>query len=220
MKSGIAIIIPYRGDRPEFLKNLLRMIQRQTVKPDVIELVNYEPTSEAVDITPRYRAGYEKVSNHAGIDVIAFMEVDDWYANNYLETMVWEWIKASRPDIFGTNYTIYYNLLVKGYFTMHHKTRCSAMSTFIKPGLTLTWPADQDPYTDIHLWKSVPGKVFKPTTHICLGIKHGVGLCGGKSHTDRLKRYTEKGTMDLKGEWLGSVMDEESFTFYWNYFLK
>lgn len=208
---NIGIIIPHKNDRPAFLRNCFRMIDAQTVNVDHVELVNDQSPYHGCDITWRYRQGYERLRNN-GIEVIFLMEDDDFYAPDYLETMIKAWISYGKPDIFGTRYTIYYHLFYKHHFTMHHGDRASAMNTMIKPDLHFDWCADSDPYTDIHLWKVNKGITFTPEKIISIGIKHGVGLTGGYSHTDRLHRYKEK-TLNL-----AEVMDKESYEFYSNYF--
>ena len=215
----IGIIIPDRNDRPLFLKNCMRLIQAQTLQPEIIELVNYEAESENVDITQRYRRGYDNLRNK-GLDVIALIENDEWYSHDYLEIMVNGWVNNGKPDIFGTNYTIYYHIKLFAYFTMHHLTRSSAMSTLIKPDLNFKWCVDDQPYTDLHLWSVLKGVTFKPNKTICLGIKHGVGLCGGVNHVDKLHRFTNK---DEKFVYLHKHMiqehdDFESFNFYTQYY--
>ena len=213
----IGLIIPDRGDRPLFLKNCLRMMENQTVKPDIIELVDDAPMNYKCDITWRYRTGYERLRNK-GVDVICLIENDDWYSPFYLETMANEWEKNGKPDIFGTNYTIYYHIKLRAYFTMHHTTRASAMNTFIVPNLDFKWCPDEEPYTDIHLWKIAKGLVIKPNKVISVGIKHGEGLCGGNMHKDRLHRYEQHGTKDNDFHYLKQIMDERSFKFYSEYF--
>ncbi len=229
----VGIIVPYRNDRPRFLENLKRMIQAQTLQPEIIHIVDFPAESDQKDITVRYRSGYDFLRKK-GLDAILLMEVDDWYAYDYLEIMCREWEKNERPDIFGQTYTIYYHIGVFGYFTMHHvePARSSAMNTLIKPDLNLTWPADNDPYTDVYLWnladinkpitmgQRLRGVVFKPEKHICLGIKHGIGKLGGGSHVKGLDRYTftRGGTEDKDKLFLYSTMDTESFQFYSNYF--
>jgi hypothetical protein len=90
----IGVIIPDRGDRPEFLANCLRMLKRQTVKPVGIALINFPPTSNEKDITTRYRVGYSKWSA-SSCDVIALIENDDYYAPTYLEKMYKAWVAAN-----------------------------------------------------------------------------------------------------------------------------
>lgn len=210
----IGIIIPDRKDRPLFLENCLRLIKNQTLQPTIIEVINYEPESDNVDITQRYRRGYEKLRNK-GLDVIALMENDEWYSPEYLEIMVNGWVKHGKPEIFGTNYTVYYHIKLFSYFTMHHLTRSSAMSTLITPDMDIKWCVDEQPYTDIWLWKQLQGVTFTPPKIICLGIKHGVGKCGGMAHVDKLHRYVGN---DTNKDYLRSVVDNESFNFYSNYF--
>jgi hypothetical protein len=43
----VGIIIPDRNDRPELLTNCMRMIEAQTLKPTVIELVNDKPKNDS-----------------------------------------------------------------------------------------------------------------------------------------------------------------------------
>jgi len=151
--------------------------------------------------------GYQQVQK--GIDLVAFIENDDWYSPDYLETMWLEWHRAKCPDIFGTSYTIYYHIGIRKWFTMHHVHRSSAMSTVIRPHLPLSWPADNDPYTDLHLWRNVKGCTFTPSKHICLGIKHGVGLCGGVNHIDAMHRYVNE-----DNGLLADTLDPESLQWY------
>lgn len=212
MKVGV--VIPDRGDRPRFLKNCLRMIEAQTKKPDHLIVVDEPSKSKKCDITYRYRKGYTWMSQ-TDVDCILFMENDDWYSPDYIETMVSEWVRHGKPDIFGTNYTIYYNINIHKWLTMHHKRRSSAMSTLITPRLKIDWCPDHEPYTDIHLWMKcrLQAVTFKPTKHICMGIKHGIGLCGGRGHTTKLERYENSNGLTL----LKSTLDPVSFEFYSTY---
>ncbi len=224
MKFGI--IIPDRNDRPQFTANCLRMIEAQTIKPTIIEHVKdfpidvnadgyvepVQPGNKA-DITLRYRIGYERLRGK-GLDVIFLIENDDWYSPDYFEVMLDAWKKHGYTDIFGTNYTKYYHLKLLSHFDMNHQTRSSAMSTMLKPNLDFAWCKDEDPFTDLHLWRTLKGVTFKPHKHICMGFKHGVGLCGGKFHTSKLYRYDQSGQKDSDMSFLKSTLDEKSFEFY------
>jgi hypothetical protein len=201
------------------------MIRAQTVQPKWIKVVNYPPRSESRDITQRYREGYEYfnklIQHNESIDVVALVENDDAYLPDYLEIMIKEWVKAGKPQIFGTNYTIYYHIQLRKYYTMTHFTRASAMNTLIKPNLKISWPRDDDPFTDLALWvkNRLNGVTFKPERHISIGIKHGVGLTGGMSHRDRFDRYNPpRGTDDADFKFLKATLDSESFNFYSTYF--
>jgi hypothetical protein len=208
------------------MDNCMRMLANQTLKPIYIAVENYPPASQKCDITPRYRTGYANCNafsrQERTLDVIALWENDDWYAPDYLETMVEHWLMEGKPQIFGTAYTIYYHIKLRKYYKMDHHTRASAMNTLIKPGLNINWGRiDEDPFTDLWMWKrsQLEGRTFTPPKHISIGIKHGVGLTGGKSHVDRFDRYDPpRGTNDSDLKFLKENMDAESFEFYSNYF--
>jgi glycosyltransferase involved in cell wall biosynthesis len=214
----VAVIIPDRGDRPRLLANCIRMMQAQTLQPEIL-IINEPPFSDQPDITYRYRVGYDLLRGR-GFDVIALIENDDWYHPEYLEYMVGQWEKNGKPDLFGTNYTIYYHLKLRSYFKLEHKNRASAMNTLIKPDLEFPWCPDTEIYTDLHLWVTLKGKrnILKglticPDRILSIGMKHGEGKCGGHAHTDRLNRYNNPDDGLLK-----SVLDPESFKFYSQYF--
>lgn len=208
----IGIIIPDRGDRPLFLAQCKKMINNQTLQPTEVYIIDYKPISKEVDITPRYRKGYEIACND-GMDVVLFMENDDFYSPIYIETMIKEWLKVSKPDIFGIGYTYYYHLRLKKYRKFVHPRRASMMNTLLKCGLFVQYPSYNDPYTDIALWKQFKSYTFSPETPISLGIKHGVGLNGGHFHNDKLDRYE---CNDFNFEFLKSVTGPE-FEFYYNF---
>lgn len=187
------------------------MLRRQTRQPDIIELVNDAAKSDDIDITWRYRTGYARVGDRA--DCILFMENDDWYADNYIETMVEQWIAHDKPQIFGTCYTMYYNLAERKYKKWDHFRRSSAMSTLIVTGLEVNWGDDKNPYTDSWLWLrcKLVSRVFKPAQPICMGIKHGIGLTGGLMHTTKLEKYKHE---DPDFTFLKNWVDPESYKFY------
>lgn len=217
MDTKVGVIIPDRNDRPDLLSNCLRMIAAQTLKPTIIELVNDRAVNDQCDITMRYRLGYERLRNK-GLDIIAFMENDDWYTPIYLQDMVNNWIINGRPQLFGTNYTIYFHIKLQRYFTMHHDDRSSAMNTLIKPDMSFPWCPDNEPYTDMHLWLNLKNKIknkyiYEPKQILSIGMKHGIGKCGGRSHLDRLSRYKHDGRELLK-----KTLDPISYKFYNKYY--
>lgn len=210
----IACLIPDRSDRPRFLKQCLWLLAQQTIQPDIIELVNYPPESTKCDITQRYRRGYDLLRN-LELDVIFLIENDEYYAPNYIECQLAAWNDAGRPSLFGMRATEYYHVRHFAHFTFHHEQRSSAMNTLIKPDLSFPWCADDYEYTDVHLYQTLPYRLWLPETPICLGIKHGEGMVGGKCHTDDLDVYRNR---DNDKEWLRAHTDPASFEFYSNYF--
>jgi hypothetical protein len=225
MRSNIriAVIIPDRQDRPGLTKNCLRILNSQTLQPKDVIHMNFEPENDELDITKRYRRGYEKISKlFLDIDLIAFIENDDYYHPEYLETMARLWINAGKPDMLGLDHTIYYHVELRKHFTMKHKIRSSAMNTVIRPGLDIKWCADNEAYTDIHLWlgdSNIKGPkiIVTPPKEICIGIKHGIGKPGGFYHNCHLGKFT---TEDPEMEYLKSLTDPESFDFYSKLFPK
>jgi hypothetical protein len=200
----IGVIIPTRGDRPQMLDTAIRQMEYQTLKPDLVKIVNFEPVEGVCDITKRYRIGYDYFRGK-GFEVIALIEDDDFYREDYLETMVLEWIKAGKPNIIGQTRTIYYHLKEQAWFIMNHKSRSSAMNTMLKADLDIEWCLDHDPYTDLKLWSQFYSKshhIFTPKNIICIGLKHGVGMSGGEFHNTYLERFVNK---DPNGEFLKLV---------------
>ncbi len=218
----VAVIVPDRGDRPEFLVNCKRMINSQTLKPEVLLIMDYAPESNLVDITQRYKRGYELINKLSrDIDVIAFMENDDWYHVEYLEQMTNAWNEAGRPELFGTNFTIYYHLKLRAYYRLHHESRASMMNTMIKPHLNMAgvWPIDREPFTDMALWNSrLKKQIWRQDRILSIGMKHGVGKCGGRAHVESLQNYTKRGKPD--NGFLRETLDVESFQFYNTVFLE
>lgn len=214
----IGLIIPDRGDRPCFMQNCNRLLFNQTVQPDEIYRVNEAPKSDAIDITYRYRKGYEWFRGR-GFDLLFFIESDDYYSPTYIETALAAWNDAGQPDLFGQRSTEYYHIGIRKHFTFHHEQRSSAMSTLIKPDLDLTWPADSEPYTDVWLFSKMPYKLWQPDPLISVGIKgHEEGLAGGKCHTTDLSMYDIHGKPDLDMSWLKELVDPASFAFYFTFF--
>lgn len=207
----IAVIIPDRGDRPEFLKHCEWMIENQTMKPDHVLIVDYKPKSNQCDITERYRLAYHELYGK-GFDCVLFMENDDYYRPEYIETMVNNWVIQGNPDLFGIAYTYYYHIGLSKYTRFDHPLRASMMNTLMKTNLVVNWCADNYPYTDAHLWKSIKNRItFVPELPISLGIKHGIGMSGGNYHRTKLDRYTHD---DSNSHFLSSIVDDYSFNFY------
>lgn len=193
-KLKVAVVVPDRGDRPDFLKNCLRMIKAQTRQPDILEVIDYTPVSDLCDITPRYKLGYNMASN-AGADCVLFMENDDWYHPEYIAEMLRHWVDHGKPELLGHQYTIYYHLGLRKLSVFHHMARSSAMNTLIKAGLSFGWGEDHNPYTDSWLWVTVKkhhhwkAVTVVPSQLLCLGIKHNIGKVGGEFHSSGLKRF-------------------------------
>ena len=66
-----ALIIPTRGDRPQFIKQCKFLISRQTLQPNEVIWMNYPPEDKRKDITQRYRRGVEQATKK-GYDFVVF----------------------------------------------------------------------------------------------------------------------------------------------------
>jgi len=201
----IGVICPHRNDRPEFLAQFKKYLAAQTLQPDDIIFVNHEPESNEIDITHRYRIGYENIQKL--VDVVLFMEVDDFYHPEYIKTIVNAWKDEGRPEAFSLGNSIYYHISGK-WFNIN---RPSANTFLLRSGLRIDWRKDNYPYVDVTLL----GKLFFSfktiNPPICIGIKHGIGLVGGGCHNSDNERYVND---DSSGEWLRSVVGDENFEFY------
>lgn len=212
----IAVIIPDRGDRPEFLEHCKKMLSNQTLKPSAITFADWPAENDLCDITPRYKNAYHALSL-LDFDCVLFMENDDWYSPEYIETMVHDWIESGKPDLMGIGYTYYYHIGIEKYIKFEHPRRASMMNTLMKCGLNPNWPKDEYPYTDAWLWSRDQNpnlsKVVVTGPIISIGIKHGIGKSGGEYHRTKLERYKDN---DPDFQWLSTILDKDSLNFYHN----
>lgn len=211
--TKIGILIPTRGDRKEFLQFALKQIERQTLQPDMIEIVDDKPLSKDPDITYRYQIGCKRLEEK-GCELIIPWEDDDWYSPIYIQLMYDKWIEAGKPDMIGIGRTLYYNIHVQKYVLLLHPSRASMMSTAFTTAINkIEWCEDNYSYTDMHLWtktnlkKHVIPIIGNPP---CVGIKHGVGLCGGGGHNKQWKIYNEQ---DHDFKFLSGIVGED-ISFY------
>lgn len=210
----IGILVPDRGDRPDFMKKCWEMIERQTVYGELairVHIADYAPESSDIDITQRYKRGCNVLFKEDNCNVVIFMENDDWYAPNYIETILKEWAKAGRTEIFGIGQTVYYHIFTNQWVLLRHRRRASMMSSMVTSKiLNIRWPRDNNPYLDVELWDQLRGKTFIPPKHICIGIKHGIGIVGGGAHNGDNQHYKN---VDADGAWLRGIIGED-YKFY------
>lgn len=207
MKIGVLIIT--RGDRPKFLEHAKYLLSLQTKQPDFIEIVDEKPLTNKCDITYRYKKG-SNVLFRKGADCVLPFEDDDFYSENYIETMVKKWVENREPLIFGLANTIYYSLTQKKFTILKHRGRASMMSTMISRDAVINWGEDNYPFTDLTLWNQLKGVAVEDESGLCIGIKHGIGLCGGKAHNSNFPYSID----DKDFKYLESKVDKRSFEFY------
>lgn len=209
----IAVIIPTRGDRPEFLRICKILIHRQTVQPDEIIFIDHPGKRGIKDITGRYRKGVQEAAAR-GCTVALFWEDDDWYHPKYIEWMLNKWNSVRRPMIFGIQETYYYHVGIGKRLYMRHPGRASAFCTLVKiPFKMRVWPADSEPFLDMHIWRSVEGVAMEfedKEKPLAIGIKHGIGLSGGGGHKKNFNKW-EKGDFF---KWFQDAVGEDYPLYY------
>lgn len=180
-----AVIVPDRGDRPEFFQHCMNQINRFTMKPNHVFCITNPPISENMDLTRRIREGCQLVLN-VGLDLVFIIENDDFYPPNYFESFAPYFVNY---EFFGDEFTTYYNLKNKTYRTWHHPGRASLFTTGFKISALdkFQWPADDEPFLDLRLWHYARSRKRRFVKTGALGIKHGVGKTGGKGHYMRFK---------------------------------
>lgn len=203
----VGVIIPDRNDRHQLLTNCLRMIKGQTLQPDFVKVVNYEAKSNTTDLTERVRIGFETLKDKC--DCVLVMENDDYYSSDYISTMVNEWIKWGKPSLIGIGETVYYHIFKKQFKFLDHPKRASLFCTLISCAITPNWCDDSDVFLDLHLWKSHVGKTFTTDENIAVGMKHGIGKCGGSGHDKMVYNFNDPNYAFLK-----NTIDKDAFEFY------
>lgn len=202
-----AAIIPDRGDRPELTANCLRQLDRMTLKPDATFHINYPPEVEGYDLVQRIKSGIGMATMYDGFDLCFIIENDDFYPSNYFERFA---PYFEKYDFFGQEHSDYYNLRNLTHNRFDHQYRSSLFTTGFKISAlnNFEWPDPSKPFLDIDLWKYARHKrrIFVETGAI--GIKHGLGLCGGKGHKFNMRNR------DPEMKWLSERVDTESLEFY------
>jgi hypothetical protein len=202
-----AIITPDRGDRSQFTSFCLHQIERQQLPLGSFTHihVNYPPKSSEVDLIERVRHGIDQ-AKMLGYDWVIMMENDDFYPKDYLSRFI---PFMDNADFIGDEQTIYYNLRNRTYSIFDHPHRSSLFTTAFRISAlnNFEWPT-QGPNLDIMLWKYARHKRRKFIKTGAVGIKHGIGKCGGIGHT-RMLRYHDKDMVFLKER-----VDGEALAFY------
>lgn len=212
----IISVTPTRGDRPVMLKNMMRMMSKQTLGLYGMVVVDDAP-NVPLDLTYRYRTGITRgLSEYPDTDLIAFIEDDDWYDPAYLETYANAWVEAGKPLLIGQAYTHYYHLGLRAIHHQVHPNRSSAFTTFASPEIfkQIRWPDDQYSFLDLEIWKQFSGKTISTGRPLAVGIKgHDEGkVFGGIGHNSKWSAYGKWKDPDM--EWFRSTVDPESFDFY------
>lgn len=176
------------------------------VQPSRTYHINYPPHSNQFDLIDRITEGIFQAKKD-GFDWCFIVENDDHYPYNYFDRFL---PHMEKYDFIGQDYTTYYNLSNCTYKTFDHPYRASLFTTAFRISAlnNFEWPDNSKPFLDIALWKYARFKRRKFIDTGALGVKHGLGLCGGKGHTFTMKNKDEGLT------YLRQHTDEIGFQFY------
>ena len=202
---SLLIITPDRNDRPELLNHCKWQVSQFVNKAEHL-IVNYPAKNNDADIRDRVKFGYEAAID-GGFKWVAIVENDDFYAKDYLLRM-WDYFDTS--DFIGSEFTYYINLRNRTWERSHHPNHSSLFTTAfrVEAMKDFKWHLAHKTFLDLDIWKYA-GRFRRSFTDLpAIGIKHGIGLCGGKGH---------KGVFPNKDQdllWLKSKVDETSYEFY------
>ncbi len=215
LQTNFCLITPDRNDRPEFTAHCLFQMEKQTIKPGNHFLINYKPKDDKPDLITRIRAGVE-LAKRAGYEIVFIIENDDYYPDTYLENMIEAFNTSPEIEAVGWFETLYYHIGAQKYKLHKHPERASLFCTAFKISALegFKWPESTEVFLDLVLWSHFKRYALLTQQNnkpIPIGIKHGLGLCGGNGHNSELPYYTESDPSFIK---LAEMVRNESFQFY------
>jgi len=181
--ARVHVVTPTRGDRPPILASLNQLYAAwQDYPVEAHWRIAYPPRSEEPDLVPRVREGLTRAFQ-AGADLVLVMEDDDYYSPSYVRLLVEEWERAGRPSGLVSMDAARYHLVTRNWGHIREDKRRPALFVSGFSALPSAWPEDADLFLDAHLSRIVPDlHQFVLPAWEAIGIKHGVGLCGGNQH--------------------------------------
>lgn len=202
---SIAALTMSRGDRPLFLEHCKQQVSKMQGVSDHI-IIDRPPVSNQYDLTQRVKEGVEEAKKR-GHEWIVIVEDDDSYLPDHALRM---WAQFDKVDFIGSEFTIYYNLRNRSWERTSHPNHSSLFCTAFRVSAmdNFKWHLASKVFLDLDLWKYA--KRFRRAfiEMGAIGIKHGIGLCGGKGHVQTLPNK------DHNLDWLKSKVDETSYEFY------
>lgn len=203
----ICCIIPDPGIRSDFYNFAVKQMEQQTRVPDVILRIDHQKINDKIDLVSRIATGVEYAEQHK-CDW-AFIIEDDWYDSQYLERFL---PFLDKTDFVGQSFTYYYHIINRTWMRQDHPGRSSLFTTGFRIAALNNFDFSklnpEHKFLDIKLWEYARHKRKKFISAGAIGIKHGIGQCLGKGHSQVFKNR------DPNFEWLKSHIDEEAFEFY------
>lgn len=209
------IITPTRNERPNLLNlrhsYVKRMIEYSNseghifVNDLVIDTSLLPIKPNTIDLWDRIKIGFLQALN-TKTEAVIIIEDDDWYAPNHISTIL---NNLSGNNITGPNQTIYHNPLENRMMHINHPNRSSLCSTAlsitgIKLALKLNYP---NAFVDLQFWKNITTpNAYQSDQPTVIGIKHGIGKCGGKGHNENFLKQ-----LDKDNNWLKSIIPNDDY---------
>ena len=207
--TDFCAITPDRGDRPNFLRHCVQQMLSQTLQPGEHIVVNRPAKTNQPDLVERVMEGLDIAKRH-GFSRAYIIENDDYYPDDYFQRM-----ETDKSEFVGVCNTIYYHLTGTR-MNQFHPGRSSLFATgFDISALDgFKWPERHRLDLDILLWQhaasSGRGCLLLDSVG-AIGIKHGIGLCGGRGHSAGFGySFSDMPSRD----WLRNHVRPSSFDFY------
>lgn len=208
----IHLLTPDRGDRKELLKHCVFQVERMHPCGYIAKhwIINDAPRTDKPDLTARVQRGYNVIASYKEVTVndwVFMIENDDAYNTDYVERFA-PYMKDF--DFIGSDRTIYYNLRNRTWEETHHPNHSSLFCTAFRVSAMadFKWHQAHPVFLDLDIWKYAKRFRRKFIDTGAIGIKHGIGLCGGKGHLQVLPNK------DPDLTWLQYRVNPESFEFY------
>lgn len=203
----ITLLTP-TGDRPEAFALCEKYMARQTIPyskwvvMDDGELPTICTQGQQYLYCPQFKGKgslpaklrYAFSTGLVTTDVAFFIEDDDWYAPQYLETMLG--FLEPQTEMIGEGCALYYNVRFRWWYDHHnmqHASLCSTMVTHLGYLKVIRACRPNVPFLDVPLWKSsVHQRIFKPRPQrLVIGIKSmpgrkGYGM-GHRHHSENIQ---------------------------------
>lgn len=203
--TKVLLITPDRNDRAELLNHCRWQVNRLAGNFEHL-IVNFEPVSAQHDIRERVKFGVDYALSN-GFEWCSVLENDDFYAHHYLHTVC---KLMDGADFIGSEFTYYHNLKNRTWERSHHPNHSSLFCTSFRASVMkdFKWHQAHRTFLDLDIWRYARRFRRTFTDLPAIGIKHGIGMTGGKGHS---QTFPNK---DGDLSWLKSKVDDVSYEFY------
>ena len=194
MSMRLGLITPTRGkERAAFVQQARVLVAKQQYPPAGWYIVDHTPTATGVDMVERIRIGLDR-ARREGMTHVAFWEDDDYYREDYLANMIPH--LAAGNVLLGSSFMPTYHLGIRRWGLEYHGAnkgvslhRTMGTLDFITKAMDAVAADEQRAmwWVDRHLWDrareaNLQCMIVDTELFDCVTIKHGVGLCGTRSH--------------------------------------